>query len=261
MPFHNVGSICYYSFHNLDDYGVINAVFTRKGGISPPPWDSLNVGGLRGDDPERVYANRKIAFNALRRPPESVYDVWQVHGNNVICTKSPRPYGKPHKRADAIFTDNPEVTLFMRFADCVPVLLYDPIKHVIGLVHAGWKGTVNKIVIEAMRVICDHYGSNPKNLKAAIGPSICQDHYSVGKEVVCKVKSAFGDDTDQLVSENNGSYHFDLWNSNRLLLELTGIEDINVSNICTACNLDDWYSHRGEAGRTGRFGVLMALPG
>jgi polyphenol oxidase len=260
MPFHDVGPICYYSFENLDESGVINATFTRRGGISPPPWDSLNVGGLRGDDPARVYTNRVITFNALKRPPESIFDAWQVHGNNVLCTKAPRPFDEPHQKADVIFTDNPDVTLFMRFADCVPILLYDPIMQVIGLVHAGWQGTVNKILIEAMEVLSGNYGSKLRNLKAAIGPSICPDHYAVGEEVVRMVKSAYGNETIRLISERDGIYNFNLWEANRLLLESFGIQDIKVSNICTACNLDDWYSHRGEGGNTGRFGVLMALP-
>ncbi|MBE0409964.1 MAG: peptidoglycan editing factor PgeF [Anaerolineales bacterium] len=261
MPFHDVGSICYYSFDNLDENKVLNATFTRRGGISPPPWASLNMGGLRGDDPERVYANRVTAFNSVGRQPESVFDVWQVHGNSVICTKAPRAYGKPHQKADAIFTDHPEITLFMRFADCVPILLFDPRKKVIGLVHAGWQGTVNKLVSEALDAISAQYGCAHGDIMAAIGPSICPDHYSVGEEVVNKVKSEFGKDAETLINEREGRYHFNLWEANRLLLESKGIKDIFVSNICTACNLNDWYSHRGEAGHTGRFGVIMALPG
>jgi polyphenol oxidase len=259
MPFHQTASIRYYSFENLDDSGVLNAAFTRNGGLSPTPWASLNVGGLRGDEPGRVYGNRVLAFQAVGRAPESVYDVWQVHGNNVICTESPRPFDVPHKKADAIFTDCPEVTLFMRFADCVPILLYDPVRKVIGLVHAGWQGTVNGTVTEALDVMSAHYGSKTIDVQAAIGPSICLDHYPVGNEVFQKVRAAFGDVASKILHIRNGKYHFNLWEANRLRLEQKGIRDINIAKICTACHLDDWYSHRGEAGRTGRFGVLMAL--
>jgi len=260
MPFHQPEAVRYFTFENLDEHRVIHAAFTRKGGLSPPPWASLNVGGLRGDDPDRVYGNRVLAFQTIGRMPESVFDVWQVHGNNVICTNEPRPKDASHKKADAIFTDRPEVTLFMRFADCVPVLLYDPICKVVGLVHAGWQGTVYGTVSEALDVMAAQYSSKTGNIQAAIGPSICPKHYPVGDEVVKEVWSNFGDAASRLLSTVNNRIHLDLWEANRLRLEWKGVRDAYVSKLCTACNLNNWYSHRGESGQTGRFGVLIALP-
>lgn len=259
MRFHRFGGIHYFSFENLDECGVLNATFTRKGGLSPSPWSSLNVGGLRGDDHARVLNNRVLAFHSVGRAPDSVYDAWQVHGNEVICTTAPRPIDIPHKKADAIFTDRPEVTLFMRFADCVPILLYDPNRKVIGLVHAGWQGTISQVVTRSLDVMTAHYGSNLANVKAAIGPSICPEHYQVGMDIVNKARQVFGDDAPSLLPMYNSNCHFNLWEANRLLLERKGVRDVSVSKICTACNLEDWYSHRAENGHTGRFGVLMAL--
>ena len=259
MPFHQPDSIRYYTFESLVDEKITHAVFTRRGGISPEPWASLNVGGLRGDDPERVYQNRVKSFIELGRKPESVYDVWQVHSADVIWTTGSRPASVRHRKADAILTDRPDVTLFMRFGDCVPVLLHDPIKKVVGVVHAGWMGTVRNIVNETVQTMVETYSSNPRDILAAIGPSIAVHHYEVGPEVADQVIEVFGNDAGEFLLWENDSSYFDLWHANRFLLENTGVNNIEVSEICTACNLQDWYSHRGEKGETGRFGALIAL--
>lgn len=259
MPFNQPDSIKYYYSDLLAEKKLIHAVFTRRGGLSPEPWASLNVGGLRGDDPERVYQNRVLSFKTMGREPGSVYDVWQVHSSDVLCADGPRPQTVRHRKADAILTDRPEVTLFMRFGDCVPILLYEPNRRVIGIVHAGWIGTVNGIVTETIIAMQSEYHCHSKDIKALIGPSIAAHHYEVGTEVVGQVERAFNQDASEIIIHDEGSTYFDLWRANQLLLEKKGVREIEVSGICTACELDDWYSHRGESGRTGRFGALMAL--
>jgi hypothetical protein len=259
MPFYQPEELRYFRFESLETSGLEHAVFTRQGGVSPEPWASLNVGGLRGDEPARVKHNRVLSFRDLGREPESVYDVWQVHGTEVICTQAPRPAETMHRKADAILTDRPEVTLFMRFADCVPVMFYDPRRRVVGLAHAGWKGTVGGMVTETVAAMQVEYGSDPADIQAAIGPSIAAHHYPVGPEVVAEVEKAFGEEAGGLLDRSNGQAHFDLWAANRLLLERAGVRQVEVAGICTACHLEDWYSHRGEQGQTGRFGVLIAL--
>lgn len=259
MPFHQLDSIHYYTFDSFDDAGAIHGVFTRRGGVSPAPWASLNVGGLRGDDPKNVYKNRVLSFQAFNRAPDSVYDVWQVHSTDVITTTGRRPMSVRHRKADAILSDRPEVTLFMRFGDCVPILLFDPFREVIGVAHAGWLGTVNGIVTETIMTMEAVYHSNPKDILAAIGPSIAAHHYEVGPEVVEQVEAAFGHDAKYLLEYTGEAIHLDLWKANHVLLERSGVRNIENPAICTACNLKDWYSHRGESGKTGRFGVLIAL--
>jgi polyphenol oxidase len=259
MHFYHPDSIRFYRFASLETPGLEHAVFTRRGGVSPEPWASLNVGGLRGDDPGRVLQNRVLSFQALGREPESVYDVWQVHGTEVICTNDPRPANVLHRKADATLTDRPEVTLFMRFADCVPVLFYDPRRRVVGLAHAGWMGTVDGMVTEMVAAMQAEYSCDPVDIQAAIGPSIAAHHYPVGAEVVARVEAAFGEEASGLLERANGGAYFDLWAANRLLLERAGVRQIEVAGICTACHLEDWYSHRGEHGQTGRFGALIAL--
>jgi hypothetical protein len=105
----------------------------------------------------------------------------------------------------------------------------------------------------------ERYGSNPADVQAAIGPSIGPERYEVGEEVVAQVREAFGEDASALLPDYNGSPHFDLWAANRVVLEKAGVGEIAVAEICTAANLQDWYSHRGEDGKTGRFGALIAL--
>jgi YfiH family protein len=261
MPFHQAGLIKYFAFENMTALAVTHAVFTRQGGVSPEPWDSLNVGGYIGDELEHTYLNRVRSFEAVGRDPETVYDVWQVHSAGVICTDKPRPRDAAHKKADAILTNNPEVTLFMRFADCVPILFFDPGKKVVGIAHAGWQGTVKRIVSATVDKMVSVYGSDPVNIWAGIGPSIGAHHYEIGREVVQSVRNVFGSQAESLLPSQNGSVHFDLWEANRLLLEQAGLKKIEISGVCTACHLQDWYSHRWERGKTGRFGALIGLNG
>jgi YfiH family protein len=258
MPFQSKAGIRYYQFENLGE-GVTQAVFTRRGGLSPDPWDSLNLGGTVGDDPERVRKNRQRALMALGCEMESVYDVWQVHGVNLAIAEAPRPQTMPHLKADVILTNTPGITLMMRFADCVPVMLHDPVRRVIGIAHAGWMGTIRGIARIAVEAMQANFGSNPGDILSAIGPSVGPDHYEVGPEVVMQVRQAFGVSASSLLSEHAGSVHFDLWTANRMALEQAGVKHFELANICTACHTEDWYSHRAEHGQTGRFGAIITL--
>lgn len=257
--FYQSGDLRYFTFEHLNLPGLVHGVFTRHGGVSAKPWASLNMGGYLGDPLENTYRNRVLAFQSLGRDPESVFDVWQVHSADVICTDTPRPRGAEHQKADAILTDNPKITLFMRFADCVPILFYDPVQRVTGIAHAGWQGTVKRVVSATVDRMIRQYGSSPADIRAGIGPSIAAHHYEVGPEVVQRVRETFGGEADAFLPSFNGSTHFDLWAANRFLLEQSGVEQIEISGLCTACHTDDWYSHRAEKGLTGRFGALIAL--
>ncbi len=253
------GDIRYYCFEHLSSLGIFHALVTRRGGVSPAPWASLNVGATVGDDIERVKENRRKAFEAIGRNVHSYYDVWQVHSKDVICTNVPRSPDTPHVKADAILTNTPGLTLFMRFADCVPILLFDPDKRAVGLVHAGWVGTISQVVVAAIKRMIDVYETKPSHIIAGIGPSICQRHYEVGGEVVAEAKKSFGVDADKMINSNDGRFYFDLWEANKHLLEKTGVKNIEIAGMCTACHPEDWFSHRGEAGKTGRFGVMIGL--
>jgi YfiH family protein len=260
MPFRQASGLRFFQFESLDDPRLKHGIFTRRGGVSPNPWSSLNLGGTVGDHPQRVAENRIRLMKAAGRAVESSFDVWQVHSARVIEAAGPR--GKQAvQKADAIITDKPDVTLVMRFADCVPLLIFDPTRHAIGIAHAGWKGTIGGISVALVEQMGRAFGSRPEDLKAGIGPSIGPDHYPVGPDVTALAEQAFGSRAADHLHQINGGLHFDLWSTNRWQLEQAGVNSIEVAGICTACGLDDWFSHRGEAGTTGRFGALLGLNG
>jgi len=259
MSFRQSENIKYFIFDSLVDEPVIQAIFTWRGGVSPSPWATLNLGATVGDEFSRVIENRKRAFSAIGCSYDSVFDVWQVHSAEVVCTDKPKSPQTPHLQADVIITDKPGVTLLMRFADCVPIFLYDPKRRVVGLAHAGWQGTVLKTVQAAVKTMQAQYQCHPADILAGIGPSIAKHHYQVGEDVISKVEMAFGKDSNFILSHQDGAVQLDLWEANRLILEEAGIRYIEVAGICTACQLDDWFSHRGENGKTGRFGGLIHL--
>ncbi len=261
MSFHNADELTYYTLDLFEMPGIVHGFYTRHGGISPEPWASLNLATSVGDTRENIIENRARIFKSAGRQVESIYDVWQVHSVDAICTDIPRPLDTPPIKADTILTDRPEITLFMRFADCVPILLHDPVKKVIGIVHAGWQGTVKKACQVAVEAMQDRYQSNSADVLAGIGPSIGPHHYPVGPDVIQQVREAFGEDASGLLDGSNGQPHFDLWEANRLTLEQCGVrhQHIQVSGMCTACHTEDWFSHRGEHGKTGRFGALLAM--
>jgi polyphenol oxidase len=238
---------------------VVHGIFTRHGGVSPSPWNTLNVGGNNGDQTENVIENRSRLFRAVNREVMSLFDVWQVHSTDVIYTDQPRPLNSAHVRADAIITDHPEITLFMRFGDCVPILLFDPIRNAVGLAHAGWIGTAEKMGTMVVKSMVEKFGSNPKDLLAGIGPSIGPDHYEVGEDVISRFKKSFGADSDAFFSSSKDSVHLNLWEANRYCLEKAGVRQIEIAGVCTACNETDWFSHRKEKGKTGRFGAVISL--
>ena len=258
MPFSQQNGLRYYTF-DIFPKNITQAIFTRQGGVSPRPWDSLNVGGSIGDDITHVRENRIRSFRALGCVPESIHDVWQVHSADVVYADAPRPLDTEYQKADIMLTDNPQVTLFMRFADCTPILLYDQEKQVVGLVHSGWLGTVRGAARAAVGAMQERYGSNPADILAAVGPSIGPDHYEIGEDVIAQVKDAFGADADPLLVAHGNSIHFDLWKANQILLQNAGVKQIETTGICTACHTDDWFSHRAEKGATGRFGALLAI--
>ncbi len=250
--------VTYYQFNSLRRPELVHGVFTRLGGVSPAPWHELNVGGTVGDETERVIENRRRSFEAVGLPFESVADLWQVHSADTWRADAPKGSLPYLAKADALVTNRPGVSLFLRFADCVPILLYDPVQQALGIVHAGWRGTVQDAAGSAVRALAEHYGSQPADLLAAIGPSIGPDHYPVGPEVVEQVHAAFPG-PNGLLQRVGDQTHFDLWQANERALRRAGVQHVEIAGLCTACRTDLFFSHRGEAGRTGRFGAVIAL--
>ena len=249
-----------FSFEQFGFSKIPHGFITRTGGISPAPWQSLNLSTTGGDSRENVIENRKRIFEIINRPVDSLFDAWQIHGNKIINVNAPRGLENLPDKADGLVTNNVNVTLFMRFADCVPILLFDPIKGVVGIFHAGWKETLRKIVSRGVKVFLNDYHSNLNDIVAGIGPSICTDHYEIKDDVAQIVEKTFKKKTEEVLTISKSGIHFNLTKANQIILQQSGVTKIENSNICTACDTTKWFSHRGENGATGRFGAYIALP-
>jgi YfiH family protein len=164
--------------------------------------------------------------------------------------------------ADALVTDTPGLSLCVTLADCVPVVIFDPERKVVGLVHAGWGGTVARIASRTVEVMRERFGCDPGAVVAAIGPSIGPAGYEVGEDVIERARAGYGERTSEILEPGpDGEALFDLWTANRIDLEAAGVsgERIEVSGIASDEHLDEFYSHRHEGGRTGRFIAAVTL--
>jgi len=254
------GGIVYYRFRNFAQCeGLIHGVFTRLGGVSKPPFAEFNVSHSVGDDHEAVETNLALVCETLGIPCRAIVPAHQVHGCNVAIAGS-EERGEAAPDTDALITETPGVFLLLRFADCVPIALYDPIRRVVGLVHAGWKGTIGGIARKAVSAMEEAYGSRPLGIIAGIGPSIGPCCYRVGEEIGRLVKEKLADWPLLLRRGEDGSLHFDLWEANRRQLAESGVQRIELAGMCTACHSDEFFSHRADGGRTGRFAAVIGMP-
>ena len=259
MPLVQQGALRFFQFDGFDATEVAQGIFTREGGVSREPYASLNMSVSTGDRPENVRQNSARAFEALGRDPASCADLWQVHSARVIVADKPNGPEGHLGQADALITNRPEVSLFLRFADCLPVLMYDPKRRAVGVAHAGWRGSLKKIAKATVEAMAERYGTRPEDLVAGVGPGIGPCHYAVGPEVVAQTRAAFNGAADSLLQVHDGGYHLDLWAANRAALQEAGVEQIEVAGICTQCQSDVFFSHRATGGLTGRFGGLIGL--
>lgn len=237
-----------------------HGIFTRHGGVSESPWHSLNLGASIGDDLEAVRENHARVYRAADVNGGRAVSCWLVHSvDTLVVTGNSEGNGKLRK-ADAIITDQPDTPLVMRFADCVPLMYYDRSKRVIGMGHAGWRGTVKGMAAKVARMMQKTYACRVEDIEVIIGPAISRRNYRVGEEVACQAAAYFGEGADVIWRDPaDGSPYLDLWRANQRDLERCGITDITILDICTYDNTDDFYSHRAENGATGRFGVVMSL--
>ncbi len=248
--------IKYYHFESMMDSGILQAVFTRIGGISSYPWSTLNLGGTVGDLPQHVAQNLTRILNVSDISLDSLAQIRQIHSSQVILIDRP---SDGEFNGDAMITNRPGINLLMRFADCVPIIFFDPLVQAVGIAHAGWKGTVKQVAKHTILKMNQEFGTKPEDLIAGIGPSIGPDHYEVGEDVIGEVKETFPEHWTELLVSSSGGVKFDMWKANQLSLLDAGVKQIEVSEICTACNINEWFSHRAESGKTGRFAAVVGL--
>jgi hypothetical protein len=211
--------------------------------VSEGPYASLNLGRKSGDDPERADENRRIACTAIGADLERLALNYQVHSTRVLRA-APAMRGE---RADGLWTDDPGLPILAMSADCLPIVLARSGRPGVAVLHAGWRGLLAGIVEAGAQALGGA-------LTAAIGPAIGPCCYEVGDEVAAPFRTRFGDDVVR-----NG--RLDLWTSAERALDAAGIERVDRFDRCTACEPETFFSHRRDAGRTGRQGVIAYVTG
>lgn len=240
---------------------------TRLGGVSPAPWDSLNLGASRGDESANVAENFRRFRAAIGVPAGPLVKNHQVHGKLVRCVTAAdaqAPEALPSFDADGLVTDCPGLTLTVFSADCIPVLFYDPVQSCVAAVHAGWRGTAAGIAAEAVHIMEQHYGCQSKNIRAAIGPGISACCFETTDDVPAALRAHLGQPAEACITgHQNGKFHVDLKLANRLWLEEAGLlpGHISVCPACTACEPDLFWSHRKLGQRRGSMAAMICLPG
>ncbi len=241
--------------------GIKHFISGRRGGVSDNPYGSLNLGFHVYDDPAKVRTNRERLSAGVGVSLQDFVFCKQVHEGDVTCvTEGMRGHGALDQSTaieatDGMITNVTNMMLTVLLADCVPVILYDPVNAVIGVAHAGWKGTVRFVARNTVEQMKKEFKSNPKDILVGIGPSIGPEAYEVGQDVIQAVQDAFPFWTD-VIRTADGRICFDLWESNRRQLVDIGVkpENIEVATICTRRSSDAFFSERLQK-PTGRFGA------
>lgn len=258
----------YLSFSSYEALPYIRHMFTtREGGVSKDIYESLNLSFTRGDDETAVLENYRRVAQALGTSIDHIVTSDQTHTTNV------RPVGKEdlgkgitrprdYKDVDGMITDQPGVLLATFYADCVPLYFVDPVHKAIGLSHSGWRGTVGRMGQATVEAMERSFGSQPKDLLCAIGPSICQDCYEVSRDVAEAFIFAFPTHEKEILQAGVlGKYQLDLWKANEIVLTEAGVlkEHIDLAGLCTCCNSSILFSHRASKGKRGNLGAFLML--
>lgn len=253
----NHNGVVLYRFPGLDGAGVTHGVFTRLGGVSQGSFATLNLGHTVGDELAAVEENHRRVLSTLHISRDQVVSPYQVHSARAQLVGRGHA-GTVQPATDALLTTTPDLAILFRFGDCVPVLLFDPAQRAVGLAHAGWRGAARGVISSTVDAFVRRVGSRPQDIWAGIGPAIGPCCYEVGPEVVTAISQACPEGTD-VVERRDGSLYLDLPGAVRAQLLAAGVGQVDASALCTACRTDEWFSHRAEDGRTGRFGVLVML--
>lgn len=259
--------VVYLTFPKLAAAGVRHGFSTRMGGVSKGYLGTMNLSFTRGDREENVRENFRRIADAIGFREEQLVFSAQVHETKIRkVTAANRGEGITKETApgiDGLATDEADVPLYTSYADCVPLLFYDPQKKVVAMAHSGWRGTAARIGAKMAHFMEKEYGSRAENIIAAVGPSICRKCYEVSEDVAQAFREAFRPEQFPLLfdEKGQGKYQLDLWEANRIILTEAGIlpEHLDVTDLCTCCNHDKLFSHRASHGKRGNMGCFMCL--
>ena len=264
--FHTIkqGTLEYLTADALE--GSVHCFSTRLGGVSKGQLSSLNLGTHRGDKPENVRENYRILGKAVGFAPEDTVFTKQIHTDTVLrvgrAERGTGLFRGQQTPCDALITDEPGVALCCFSADCVPILLYDPVRRAAAAVHSGWRGTALGIVEKAAAAMRAEFGCKMDNLRAAIGPCISSCCFETDADVPEAMIAALGSAAAPAITKRGEKYHVDLKLINRIRLVRAGVlpEHIDVSDACTACAPDRFWSHRRVGSARGSLAGIIAIP-
>ncbi|MBQ8639758.1 MAG: peptidoglycan editing factor PgeF [Lachnospiraceae bacterium] len=260
------------SFFQYETYSkmdwIAHGFSTRLGGVSSGCFATMNLGFFKNDSRANVEENYRRFGGAVGFDWTRAVLSWQTHTTNVRrVTAADAGKGTVRDRdycdVDGLITNVPGLALVTFYADCVPLYFVDTRNKAIGLSHSGWRGTVNRMGLATLKAMNEAYGTQPEDVTAAIGPSICGDCFEVGPEVVAEFAKEFtGEQMEKICRAGEGDRSYlDLWQTNRFVLEEAGIapDKILITNVCTRCNPELLYSHRIMGTERGNLAAVLAI--
>lgn len=270
MKQNRVGQVEYLTFPLIEQTGLVRHLFTtRLGGVSRDIYGTMNLSYTRGDDKDAVDENFRRIAEVLKCELGDIVCSDQTHTVNLrVAVRQDGGKGivipRDYTDIDGLLTDEPGLVLATFYADCVPLYFVDVKNRAIALAHSGWRGTVARMgrcVTDKMKEV---YGTDPADIVAAVGPSICQECYEVSEDVADAFAKEFrreGQADEILQNKGGGKYQLDLWRANEIVLKEAGIpaDQIQVTDICTCHNSEYLFSHRASKGRRGNLGAFMGL--
>ena len=248
--------------------GVEHLFTTKEGGVSKGDFATMNVSFTRGDDREAVLENYRRIAGMFDVKLSDIVVSHQTHTTKVKrVTKKDGGKGvifdRDYEDVDGLITNESNLVLCTMYADCVPLYFVDTKNKAIGLSHSGWKGTAGQMGKVTLQRMAEEFGTNPSDVYAVIGPSICVDCYEVSEDVITAFSKVFSTEemADICYRKENGKYQLDLWKANEIILLNAGVlkEHIEVTRLCTHCNSDRMFSHRKTGDRRGNLGAFLCL--
>jgi polyphenol oxidase len=252
-------TIKYYESDIFNDDELVCAFSTRIGGNTPKPLDSFSLGTAgREEFASYIAQNRQQFCSALGLDHTKIVNPRQVHSANIKIVSS---LGEDVSNTDGIITAEKGLAVLLLFADCTPVVIFDEKQKILGVIHAGWRGTAAGISQKAVNILRSEFNSDPENLKAVIGPSICQNCYPVDEKTASELEKSVANPDKSIFVKTDKGIKIDLKKLNELQLIQAGVhaDNIDTTAFCTSCSNDIFYSHRKDKGETGRHGVIASI--
>lgn len=263
-----IEGVAFYACADPTWAGARHGFSTRQGGVSPAPWDTLNLGAGRGDDPANVRENFNRFCSATGTDDEALVKNHQIHSSSIRPVTEadilPDPAQPGTAEADGLITDRPGVCLTIFSGDCIPILLYDPVRRCIAAAHAGWRGTASGIAARAAEAMVRDYGCQAEHILAAIGPGIGPCCFETHADVPDGLRAGLREEAEPFISpipKREGKFSVDLKGANARWLKRSGLlpQNIAICPACTACDLKTFWSHRVQGGQRGSMAAVIQL--